>query len=115
MEDLNRSPDGREQWRNKGTDGEAAFQDATKSEVQAAEKNWNQENKRGKVEKKQRQNAQNTQHKIKITPRIQAQPPMQQPLCVVSLLDSKGALEREEEAAGHRDWRSLKPSFASVP
>ena len=67
----------------------------------------NQDNKRSKVEKKQRQNAQNTIASQITTPHLQATPPVQQPLCVVSLLDSKGAHERAEEAAGHGELESL--------
>ena len=97
----NRSLVGRKRWRNRGVVGEAAFQDATISKVQAAEKNWNQENKRGKVVKQQRQNAHNTPH-------FQARPLMQQPL-------AKGALERVEEAAGHVERAELNAKFGRVP
>ena len=115
MEDTNRSLHGRKRWRNEGTEGEAAFQDATTSKVQAAGKNWNQENKRGQMANKQRQNAQNTQQKMNTTLHFQATPPMQQPLCVVRLLDSKGALQGEKEAAGRGEREELNAKFTRVP
>ena len=40
---------------------------------------------------------------------------MQHPLCVVSLLDSKRALERVEEAAGHGEREELNAKFTRVP
>ena len=45
---------------------------------------------------------------------FQALPPMQQPLCVVSLLGSKSALEREEEAAGHGERGACREDYESA-
>ena len=114
IEDLNRSFHKRKRWRNEGAKEKEAFQDATTSKAQAVERNGNEENKRGKEREAAAKRAEHPA--LNRTLRVQAPPPMQQPLCAVSLLDSKGDLQKKKEkAASHVEREELNAKFSIVP